>query len=214
MPTRHVWVDAGAAGSGKVPVDVIERGSDDIFTTTTESRTTGDTTVAVADRTLGGRAPSSGNFKARWEKEVVLVTGGHGSGAGSFTITRQQDGTAAAAHASGTVFAQVVGIQRVENVDSKQVTFKGRISTFRTPGRAGTAGQKILAAHTATASTILLDIDRVEVHLIQAAAAGVAPTVIAPIVRLWKFTALPTNGTTLAKVPLDSAYVANAGVTA
>ncbi len=214
MPTRPVGVTDTATAAGVVEVDVVERASVDIKTTSTADPGSGGTSLAVTDLSLGGKAPSAGSFKVRVEAEVMLVTAGHGTGAGSFTVTRGQDGTAAVAHASGVVVAQVVAVQRVEPVDaSKQVSYQGRCATFRTPGRAGTAGQKIFAIHNATTSPVLVDVHKITVDLLAVAAAGVAPTVIPPVIRAWKFTAVPTNGTALTKVPENSALSSSASVT-
>jgi hypothetical protein len=86
--------------------------------------------------------------------------------------------------------------------DGKLATFQGRVSTFRTPGRAGTAGQKLFAIHNATGSTIKVDVDLVAVDLVQTVVKAV--TVLPPVLRLWKVTVLPTNGTALTKVSEDT----------
>lgn len=91
------------------------------------------------------------------------------------------------------------------------VTFQGSAQTFRTPGRAGTTGQKILTLHNATGSTTIARVSKVTVDLNMTVVKAV--TVIPPIVRLWKFTALPTNGTALTKVSRDSRLTSNASVT-
>ena len=80
--------------------------------------------------------------------------------------------------------------------------FGGRGVTFRTPGRAGTTGQKLMALHNATGSTIRVRINKVRVDLVQTVIKAV--TVLPPVIRLWKFTAVPTNGTVLNKTPGNS----------
>lgn len=98
------------------------------------------------------------------------------------------------------------------DLDSKRaVTFKGRASTFRIPGRAGTVGQKILSLHNATGSAVLVDIHKVSVDLSQTVIKAV--TVIPPIIRMWKVTVLPTNGDVVTKVARDSALSTNVSVT-
>lgn len=98
------------------------------------------------------------------------------------------------------------------NVDGKRiVTFDGRVSTFRTPGRAGTAGQNLFAIHNATGSTVLVDIHKITVDL--AVTVVKAVTVLPPLIRAWKVTVLPTNGTALTKVPSDSALSSSSSVT-
>lgn len=212
MPARPVGVTDVATDVAVAEIDVIERASPEIVTTiVTTAQTNVATTLQVTDRS---RFPQSGSFKVRVEGEVQLVTGGQGAGTGTFTVTRAQDGTTAVAHSIGVQVAQVVGVQRVEPIDaSRQVTYKGRVTTFRTPGRAGTTGQKIFALHNATASPIIVDVEKIVIDVIAAAAAGVAPTVIPPVIKAVRFTAVPTNGTGLAKVPEDSALASNSAVT-
>lgn len=81
--------------------------------------------------------------------------------------------------------------------------YEGRVATFRTLGRAGATGQKIFAIHNATGSTVAVDVCKITVDVI-ATAGPVAVATIPPIIRLWKFTAVPTNGTVLSKVSADS----------
>lgn len=91
------------------------------------------------------------------------------------------------------------------------VTFWGRASTFNTPGRAGTAGQKILSLHNATGSAVSVSIKKVIVDLNQTVVKAV--TVPPPILRLWKVTVLPTNGTALTKVKIGGTGASSASVT-
>lgn len=91
-------------------------------------------------------------------------------------------------------------------------TFRGRVQTFRTPGLAGTAGQKLFALHNATASTKVVHINSVTVDLSQTVVK--AATVAPPIIRIHRFTAIPTGGATLTKVAKDTALTSNASVTA
>lgn len=211
MPGRPVGVADTATDLAVAEIDVIERASPDIFTTSTASQTNVATTLAVTER---GRFPQSGSFKIRTDAEVQLVTAGHGTGAGSFTVTRAQDGTTAVAHTTPFRVSQIVGVQRVEPVNaSHEISYKGRCATFRIPGRAGTTGQKLFAIHNATASTVVVDVEKIVIDLVNAAAAGVAPTVIPPIIRAWRFTAVPTLGTAGSKVPEDSSLTSNSAVT-
>jgi hypothetical protein len=85
--------------------------------------------------------------------------------------------------------------------------FRGRTCTFRTPGRAGTTGQKIFSIHNATGSTIAVEVKKITVDVSQTVVKDV--TVIPPIIRLWKVTVLPTNGTALTKVAEDSSLAAS-----
>jgi hypothetical protein len=89
--------------------------------------------------------------------------------------------------------------------------FTGRASTFRTPGRAGTAGQKILSLHNATASPVTVKVKKVVIDF--ACTVVKAITILPPVIRLWKVTVLPTNGTALSKVKIGGSTTSNAAVT-
>lgn len=215
MPARPVGVADAVSGATTAEIDVIERASPDLFTTTTADPGTAGTTLAV---TLRDRFPQSGTFKIHVRgtsgiAEVMLVTGGWGTGAGSFTVTRAQDGTAGVAHSIGARVSQVVGVQRVEPVDAgHQVSYMGRTGTFRTPGRAGTTGQKLFALHNATGSTVNADLEKVDIDVVATVIKAV--TVLPPVIKAVRFTAVPTNGTALAKVPEDTSLSSNAALTA
>jgi len=84
--------------------------------------------------------------------------------------------------------------------------YRGWASTFRTPGRAGTTGQKIMSLHNATGSTIVAEVQKVVVDLVQTVVKAV--TVLPPNIRLYKVTVLPSNGTALTKVAVDSSAAA------
>lgn len=86
-----------------------------------------------------------------------------------------------------------------------------RANTFRTPGRAGTTGQNIFAIHNATGATGKVLINEIDVDI--TATVVKAVTVLPPVVRIWKVTVLPTNGTAVTKVPLDSSYTSSNNVT-
>lgn len=206
MPSRGVGVTDNANADTVAEIEVIERASPDIRTTTTADPGASGTTLAVTAR---DKFPQSGNFKIRVENEVMKVTAGHGTGAGSFTVVRGQDNTTNVAHTTGVTVAYVVGVQRVSPIDERQVTYLGRASTWKTLGRAGAAGQKIFAIHNATGSTTLVDVDKISVDVMQTAARVVEP----PLIRAWKFTAVPTNGSSITKVPEDSSLSSSSSVT-
>lgn len=87
-----------------------------------------------------------------------------------------------------------------------------RASTFYIPGRAGTSGQKIFAIHNSTTSTVTVRLRKLTVDLYCTVVKAV--TVPPPVVRAYKVTVLPTNGTAVTKVALDSlATASNAQVT-
>jgi hypothetical protein len=91
-------------------------------------------------------------------------------------------------------------------------TFLGRTNTFRTPGRAGTSGQKLLAFFNAPGSGVVATLNVISVKLYQTVVKAV--TVAPPIVRVHRIDAAPTQGTVLTKVTRDSSLGnSNAGIT-
>jgi hypothetical protein len=99
----------------------------------------------------------------------------------------------------------------VEIDPKRNVTYRGRASTFRIPGRAGTTGQKLFSIHNATGSTVLVDVEKVVVDM--TATVVKAVTVLPPAVRVYRVTVLPTNGTAVTKVARDTALSSSASVT-
>jgi hypothetical protein len=209
MPTSPVGVTDTAPAAGVAEIAAVSRADMNVTTTTTADPGTGGTSLAVTDRTFGSRVPTTA---ANYLIDVVgtsgiaermLVTGGGGAGAGSLTVTRAQEGTAAVAHSIGAKVAIVVRVQQVEPIDgSKQVAYKGRACTFRTPGRAGTAGQKLFALHNATGSTVNVDISKIVIDCAQTVVKLV--TVLPPVVKAVRFTTAPSGGTTLVRTPEDT----------
>ncbi len=208
MPDRGVGIADTANAAGVAEAYAIEVPSAAIRTTTTADPGAAGTSLAVTERKL---FPQSGPFKIRVNDETMEATAGHGVGAGNFTVTRAVDGSTATTHTTGSVVAASLAAQVVVNIDPRIVTYKGRAFSFRTPGRAGTVGQKILALHNATASEVKVRVTRAWVDL--AVTAAKAVTVLPPVIRLWKVTVAPSNGTVLTKVPIDSALVSSASVT-
>ena len=123
--------------------------------------------------------------------------------------------TALATVPTGTVFSTAPGdgglVQGVQVMDSSGVTYKGRACTFRIPGRAGTAGQNLFSLHNATGSTKIVTVNRIAVDMVQTVVKAV--TVLPPMIRLYRVTVLPTNGTAATKVPRDTSLTSNASVT-
>jgi hypothetical protein len=101
--------------------------------------------------------------------------------------------------------------QYVIPIRDRIVSYSGRVSTFITPGRAA-VGQKLLALHNATGSSVIVCVNRITVDVLHTAVKAV--TIVPPVVRIHRFTAIPTNGTTLTKTPMDSSQSSNASVTA
>lgn len=94
---------------------------------------------------------------------------------------------------------------------SASVLFKGRAATFRTPGRAGTTGQNILAIHNATGSAVTVTVSKIVVDIYQTVVKAI--TVAPPNIRIWKVTVLPTNGTALAKTKIGGTTTSSGSVT-
>lgn len=217
MPTQPTGVTDTANAAGVVDIDVLLRPSPDLFTTTTADPGTSGTTLAVTNGAAVNRAAAAGQFYIRvigtsGIAEIMLVTAGGATN--SWTVTRGQLGTTGVAHSVGATVSLMVGVQRVEPVEATPiVTYKGRVSTFRTPGRAGTTGAWLFALHNATGSTVIVDIEKLHVDLLQAAAAGQAPTILPAVVRAVRITALPTNGSALTKVPEDTSLTSSSAVT-
>lgn len=101
--------------------------------------------------------------------------------------------------------------QYVIPTSEKLVSFAGRSSSFRTPGRAGTAGQKLFAIHNTAGSAVLVNVKKITVDLTMTVVKAV--TVLPPTVRLHRFTAVPLNGTVMSKVADDTNQSSNASVT-
>jgi hypothetical protein len=80
--------------------------------------------------------------------------------------------------------------------------YEGRATSFITPGRAGTTGQKLMSIHNATGSTIAVDVNMIAVDIYQTVIKAV--TVPPPLIRVSKFTALHTGGNAITKVAVDS----------
>jgi hypothetical protein len=102
-------------------------------------------------------------------------------------------------------------MQDVTLVDDPSISYKGRAQTFRIPGRAGTTGQKLLTLHNATGSTKIVQINQVTVDTVATVVKAV--TVLPPIIRVYRITALPTGGTAITKTPRDSSLSSSTSIT-
>jgi hypothetical protein len=89
-------------------------------------------------------------------------------------------------------------------------TYQGNACTFITPGR-GTTSQKIAAIHNAAASPVTVSVNRIRVDILSAAPKIL--TTVPPIIRVNRFTTLPTGGATVFKTPPDSANASHPSVT-
>lgn len=98
------------------------------------------------------------------------------------------------------------------DVDSKRVVaFKGRGSSFRVPGRGGTAGHKIFTLFNAAASPVLVDVEKISFDMEVTAVKAI--TVLPPVVRIYRITVAPTGGTAALKIARDTAMASSASVT-
>ncbi len=120
-------------------------------------------------------------------------------GAGKLLRTRQRVVGAA------TVQEQYLVVQ-----DEKVATYNGRAGTFRIPG-ANAVTHKLLSVFNASGSTTIVSVDKVFVDVYMTVVKAV--TVPPPIIRIHRATVIPTGGTALAKVTMDSALTTNASVT-
>lgn len=123
-------------------------------------------------------------------------------GIGRFGTPESATLKAASTGAAATDVAIVV----TERPTRGNVTFNGRVITPRTPGRAGTAGQKIWSIFNTDAS-IMVDVHTIMIDQYATAAKVVAP----PTLKLVRITAAPTNGTSMNanKTPFDTVVAAS-----
>ena len=108
-------------------------------------------------------------------------------------------------------FTGATGKHRQFVMASTRGGFSGRAATFRIPGRAGTAGQKLFSIFNAVGSTVAAEVTKISVDTTSTVIKAV--TVLPPVIRLYKVTVLPTNGTAVTKVAEDSLKSSNASVT-
>jgi hypothetical protein len=147
----------------------------------------------MADNTIlnlgsGGDTIASDEISGVKYQRVKLIYGGDGVNSGDVSLTNP--------------FPVII---------TESPLFKGRAATFRTPGRAGTAGQNIMAIHNATGSPVVVTVTKVVIDIYQTVVKAI--TVPPPNIRIWKVTVLPTNGTALAKTKIGGTSTSNASVT-
>lgn len=107
-------------------------------------------------------------------------------------------------------YQTAAGEHRQRVILSDSGGFNGRFTTYRIPGRAGTAGQPLAAIWNAAGSTVNVDVEFVGVDLYQTVVKAI--TVPPPIIRVCRLTAIPTAGTAGFKVA-QGAGTSNASVT-
>jgi len=128
---------------------------------------------------------------------------------GTPTFVRLSDG--AAAMVGQKTMALSIPVTIASDQTETNPIFKGIACTFRTPGRTGTAGQKLLSLHNATGSAVTVTVDKISVDLMQTVVKAV--TVAPPIIRAWLVTVLPTNGTALTKNDIGGSGASSGSVT-
>jgi hypothetical protein len=96
------------------------------------------------------------------------------------------------------------------NALEDKATFRGRAATFRTVGRAGTTPRRILAIWNALGSGKVVHVNQITLDVVQTAVMAV--TVVPPIIRIYRITAIPTNGTALSKIAKDSNLSSSASI--
>jgi hypothetical protein len=102
--------------------------------------------------------------------------------------------------------------QYVIPVKDELTSFRGRAATFPTIGGAGTPAQQIMQTiFNAVSSTVVVRVNRVTLDLLTTVVK--AATVVPPIVRLYRITALPSAGTANTKTALDTSMSSSASVT-
>jgi len=129
--------------------------------------------------------------------------------AGTPTVYRQN-----VVVADPTTYANKMGVSAAGEAITRRgavPTYSGRANTFRIPGRAGTTGQKLFAIHNATGSTKVVNVNMLAIDGVETVVKAV--TVLPPVIRAYKVTVLPTNGTAATKVAMDSAHTSSASVT-
>ena len=89
--------------------------------------------------------------------------------------------------------------------------YRGRASTYRMVGRAGTVPRRALALWNAVGSGRTVEIGQISIDVL--ATAAVAVTVVSPIFRIHRITAIPTNGSALTKTPKSTGDISSASIT-
>lgn len=97
--------------------------------------------------------------------------------------------------------------QYVIPISERVASYKGFLSTFRTPGRAAVT-QNLFSIYNTSAS-VLVAVRRTTIQIDSAAVLNVS---WANLFTTYRVTVAPTNGTTLGKNPFDSALTSDAGV--
>lgn len=103
--------------------------------------------------------------------------------------------------------------QYVVPVRDRITSFVGRAATFKTVGNAAASQQNLLTLMNASGSAVTVGVNRITLDCLMTAAAGIAPTVVTPVVRVRRISAAPTGGSSLAKTARgDSAQTSSSSV--
>ncbi len=114
---------------------------------------------------------------------------------------------------NGTTWDRMRGTGGALNVlkaEEATATFRGRATTFRAIGRAGTTPRRLLTIWNPVGSGKVVHLNQVAIDLVQTAIMAV--TVIPPVIRIYKITAAPTGGTALTKVAKDNLLSSSASI--
>lgn len=114
-------------------------------------------------------------------------------------VALKVDGSAVTQPVSGTV-----------SVSAPSTLFRGRVSSYRIPGRAGTAGQNLISLFNGAGSGVTVSISMATVGMY--GTVGRALTVAPPLLRLWMITAAPTNGDVVPKIKIGGSSSSDANV--
>lgn len=106
-----------------------------------------------------------------------------------------------------TIAAATYAEQYIIPISERVPSFKGMATSFRTPGRAATT-QNIFSIYNTTGSSVLVAVRRISIQM-DATAVLIS---VAKQIKTTRQTTAPTNGTSLTKVPFDSALSSAANV--
>lgn len=84
------------------------------------------------------------------------------------------------------------------------------MSSYRIPGRAGTAGQNLISLFNGAGSGVTVSLSMATVGMY--GTVGRALTVAPPLLRLWMITAAPTNGDVVPKIKIGGSSSSDANV--
>lgn len=142
----------------------------------------------------------------------VQITAGSGTSIATDDVGGIQYQRVKAAYGADGVGTDVKGSTPLPvDTDSRRtISFRGRACSFKTPGRAAVS-QKLMSIHNATGSSVLVDVNRIRVDVLSTVVKAI--TVVVPVIRIYRYTTVQTNGSVLTKGAVDSLLGSNASVT-